>query len=294
MTRVPLPCGTGLNALLGFFIGTGILGVGFWASLGHAGMVVIAATPEVADDIEAMATTFEAANPGDRVRIAVASEEKLKGSAEGLPVQFFASDNPAFIQWLEARQLIIPANTAPSVQAPLAVIGSPAEGKGFHSSRDLIHRLQQEDITIAIPDPAKTHDGHHARALLHAIGVPPDSSRRIILATNDATVLRSVKTGKAHYGILFKSAVLNDLGLAILAESDPDAFSPRYMFAMKHGQQNHRAGNRFLAFMNSTEAQQAFKAKGYILSRDSHPQRSAWNALLQASAALKNSSERHD
>lgn len=294
MTRVPLSCGTGLNALLGFFICTGILGIGFFASLGHAGMVVIAATPEVADDIEAMATTFEAANPGDRVRIAVASEEKLKGSAEGLPVQFFASDNPAFIQWLEARQLVIRANTAPSVQTPLAVIGSPADGKAFHSSRDLIHHLQQRDITIAIPDPAKTHDGHHAKALLHAIGIPPDSSGRIILATNDATVLRSVKTGQAHYGILFKSAVLNNPGLAILAESDPDAFSPLYVFAMKRGQQDHPAGKRFLSFMISPEGQQAFKAKGYNLSRDSQPQRSAWNALLQASTTLKNSSERHD
>jgi molybdate transport system substrate-binding protein len=288
MTCVPPPRGTGLKALLGIFVGIGVMGVGFSASLGYAGMVVIAATPEVADEVEAMATTFEAANPGDRVRIAIASEEKLKGSAEGLPVQFFVSDNPAFIQWLEARQLVTRANTAPRVQAPLAVIGPPGDGQTFDSSRDFIHRLQQRGITIAIPDPAKTNDGHHARALLDAIGITPNAPERIILAANGATVLRSVKTGKAHYGILFKSAVLNDSGFTIHAESDPNAFSPLYVFAIKRGQQDHPAGKRFLAFMISPEGQQAFKAKGYNLSRDSQPQRSAWNALLQASSTMKN------
>jgi molybdenum ABC transporter molybdate-binding protein len=258
-----------IGAVIRFGLGVGALGLWLSTPFASAGMVSIAATPGVVSEVEAIAMAFEAANPGDRVQIAITSEAELKENAKGLPVQFIVSDNVSLIDWLEARKLAMRTRASPTVHAHLAVVASASSSDEFNTSRDLINRLKHRGITITIPDPGKTDSGPRAQALLNTLGVSLDSSERIVLAPNEAKVIELVKTGKAHYRIMFESEAMNEKGMTIHAQSGLNAFSSMHIFAVKSGHQDHPVGMRFLAFVNSQEGQHALKVKGYELAQGS-------------------------
>ena len=148
-----------------------ILGIWLTTSSAYAGTVTIAVTPSVIDAVDTVAQAFEAAHAGDRVRIVVNSETELKGSIKNLPVQLVASDDSSLIEWMEARDVARRPAMAPAISVPLAVVASSSDAAVFGSTGDLLNRMKQQGIVIAIPDPQKIDCGRRAQALLKTVGV---------------------------------------------------------------------------------------------------------------------------
>lgn len=245
------------------------LSVWLTASAAYAGTVTIAVTPSVIDAVDTVAQAFEAAQVGDRVRIVVTSEADLKGSIKSLPVQVVVSDDSSLIEWMEARDFARRPATGLAISVPLAVVASSSDAAVFGSTGDLLNRMKQQGTVIAIPDPQKIDCGRRAQALLKAVGLSAEPSKRLVLAKHTEEVLALVQNGKAHFGLVFAPDAMTTKGVTIHAVSAPGAFSPIDAFALKRGQQDHPAAQRFLAFVNTSQGQQALKARGYELVQDS-------------------------
>lgn len=243
---------------------------GLWlaASTAQAGTVTVAVTPSVVDEVEAVAEAFETTYSGDHVRIVISPETELKGQAKKLPVQLVVSDDLSFIEWMEARGLASRLAIGPAVSVPLAVVASSSSGGEFGSLRDLRQRMQQQDTKIAIIDPQRSDCGRRAQALLKAVGFSAELSDRLVFAKHTEEVLAMVQNGKAHFGLVFAPDAITAKGVAIHAVSAPPVSSPVHIFAVKQGQQDHAVAQRFLAFVNTPEGQQALRARGYELVQD--------------------------
>lgn len=247
-----------------------ILGVWLTASFAHGGTLTIAVTPSVIDAVDAVAQAFETAHAEDRVRIVVNSEADLKGSIKSLPVQVVVSDDPSFIEWMEARDFARRPAMAPVVSVPLAVVTSLSDAVVFSSTAGLLNRMKQQETVIAIPDPQKLDCGRRAQSLLRTVGVKADPSDRLLFAKHSEEVLAMVQKGKAHFGLVFAPDAMSAKGgVTIHAVSAPGAFSPVNAFALKRGQQDHPVAQRFLAFVSTPQGEQALKARGYELVQDS-------------------------
>ena len=256
--------------------------VGVWltASSAHAGTVTIAVTPSVIDAIDTVAQAFEAAHAGDRVRIVVNSETELKGSIKSLPVQLVASDDSSLIEWMEARDFVRRPEMAPAISIPLAVVSSSSDAAVFGSTGDLLNRMKQQGVVIAIPDPQKIDCGRRAQALLKTVGLSAEPSERLVFAKHAGEVLALVQNGKAQFGLVFTPDAMTTKGVTIHAWSAPGAFSPVNAFALKRGQQDHPVAQRFLAFVSTSQGQQALKARGYELVQDSQLVEAATKASI--------------
>jgi molybdate transport system substrate-binding protein len=263
-----------------------ILGIWLMASVANAGTVTIAVTPSVIDIVDTVAQAFEASHAGDRVRIVVNSETELKGSIKNLPVQLVASDDSSLIEWMEARDVARRPAMAPAISVPLAVVASSSDAAMFGSTGGLLNRMKQQGIVIAIPDPQKIDCGRRAHALLKTVGLSAEPSERLVFAKHAGEVLSLVQNGKAHFGLVFALDAITTKGVTIHAVSAPGAFSPVNAFALKRGQQDHPVAQRFLAFVSTSQGQQALKAKGYELVQDSHLDESAATKASIASPSI--------
>ena len=245
------------------------LGVWLMASATQAGTVTIAVTSSVIDAIDTVAQAYEAAHVGDRVRIVVTSETELKGHIKSLPVQLLASDDSSLIEWMEARDFARRPTTGRAISVPLAVVASSSDADVFGSIGDLLNRMKQQGTVLAIPDPRKIDCGRRAQALLKTVGFSAEPSERLVFAKHAGEVLALVQNGKAHFGLVFAPDAMTTNGVTIHAWSAPGAFSPVNAFALKRGQQDHPVAQRFLAFVSTSQGQQALKARGYELVEDS-------------------------
>lgn len=245
------------------------LGVWLTTSSAYAGTVTIAVTPSVIDAVDTVAQAFEASHVGDRVRMVVTSETELKGSIKSLPVQLVASDDSSLIEWMEARDFARRPATGHAISIPLAVVAASSDAVVFGSTGDLLNQMKQQGIVIAIPDPQKIDCGRRAQALLKTVGLSAEPSERLVFAKHTEEVLALVQNGKAHFGLVFAPDAMTTKGVTIHAVSAPGAFSPVDAVALKRGQQDHPVVQRFLAFVNTSQGQQALKARGYELVQDS-------------------------
>ena len=245
------------------------LGVWLTASATYAGTVTIAVTPSVIDAIDTVAQAFEAAHVGDRVRIVVTVETELKGSIKSLPVQLVGTDDSSLLEWIEARNFARQPTTGPAISTPLAVVASSSDAAMFGSIDDLLNWMKQQGTIIAIPDPSKIDCGRRAQALLKTVGMSAEPSEHLVFAKHAEEVLALVQNGKAHFGLVFAPDAMTAKGVTIHAWSAPGAFSPVNVFALKRGQQDDPVAQRFLTFVNTSQGQQALRAKGYELVKDS-------------------------
>jgi molybdate transport system substrate-binding protein len=249
-------------------------------SSAYAGTVTIAVTPSAIDAVDTVSQAFEASSAGDRVRIVVNSETELKGSIKSLPVQLVASDDSSLIEWMEARDFARRPAMAPAISVPLAVVASTSDAAVFGSTGDLLNRMKQQGMVIAIPDPQKIDCGRRAQALLKTVGLSAEPSERLVFAKHAGEVLALLQNGKAHFGLVFALEAMTTKGVTIHAVSAPGAFSPVNSFALKRGQQDHPVAQRFLAFVSTSQGQQALKARGYELVQDSELVEAATRASI--------------
>lgn len=248
-----------------------MLGICLTGSAAYAGTVTIAVTPGAVDAVDTIARAFEAAHVGERVRIVITPDTELKGVIKNLPVQLVVSDDPSLVEWLEARKLASRPAARPAVVVPLAVVSISTEAAIFGSTGDLVNRMKQQGTVLAIPDPQKTECGRRAQALLTTIGISGEPSERLVLTKQIGEVVALVLKGTAHFGLVFVPDVIRTKSLAIHAVSPPGEFSSAYAFTLKAGHQDHAGAQRFLAFLHTSQGQQALKARGYDVAQNPPP-----------------------
>jgi len=248
-----------------------ILGAGVTMSMAQAGTVTIAVTPSSLAPVDAVARAFEAAHVGDHARIVIAPGTELKAVLKNLPVQMVVSDDLSLIEWMESRDFASRPMGRPAISVPLAVVASSSDTVAFSSSGELINRMKQQDAVLTIFDPLRTDCGRRAQALLNALGISAEPSAHLALAPHAQDVIALVQNGKAHFGFLFAPDAMTAKDIVIHALSASTAPAPTHFFSVKQGQQGHAVAQRFLSFINDSEARESVMRRGYELTADTQP-----------------------
>jgi molybdate transport system substrate-binding protein len=242
-----------------------VLGIWIAVSPVQAGTVTIAVTPAVVDEVQIAAQAFEETYPEDQVRLVVSSHAELKQGIKEWPVQVLVSEDVSLVSWMEARKLASRSGVEPVVHKPLAIVAGAEDDLGVYGLRTLLDRMRSRGTRLVILDPRTTDSGRRARAFLESLELGIDWTDRLKIATNNQEAVTLVRTGRAHLGVLFAPDALSAEGIIVHAVSTLDRHASVHLFAIKRGQQNHPVAQRFLAFVNTFEGQEALNGRGYEL-----------------------------
>ena len=255
------------------------LAVGEIGSVAASEPLVIAASPSLAQPLEALAKAFEAAHSDVKVQLHFDSGLGLRRTIAAIansptgqyffgssPIHIIAPGGDELITRLEQRSYVRPKTrrTYASVSLVLVVPESLVEAP---SSFEAL--AQDTRIRVAIADPTLTELGEKTHELLKSLGIAEAMKGRLDMATDARAVLDHVLNGQADVGILFgPDAYDKRERVRIVAVASEQAVRPIiHSLAMERDCPNRTLCEEFLAFSQSPEAQGILKGLGYGLPR---------------------------
>lgn len=243
------------------------------------GILSIAARPAMAEPV----TVFAAASltdamtkagriyeerTGTHVRFSFASSSTLARQIEaGAPADLYASANEKWMDWLEARGLVL-SRTRKSPVANRLVLIAPENDRPENDrppGNERIANLPEligSHGRLAMGDPAHVPAGIYGRQALKSLHLWTRLQPRLAAADNVRAALALVERGEAPYGIVYATDA-RIAGVRVV-EPFPDAtHTPiTYPFALiKDG--NGKQAGKFLAFLTSDEGLAIFERFGF-------------------------------
>jgi molybdate transport system substrate-binding protein len=224
------------------------------------GQVVVSAAVSLTDVLQQLAPMYQA-KTGDRVVLNLGASNTLARQISfGAGVDVFISADEAQMNAVAAH--IDPASRVNLLSNRLAIAvpdDRPAAIKSAQGLRDPAIRR------IAIGDPAAVPAGVYAKQYLERLGIWSDLAMKIVPAGSVRLALAAVENGAADAAIVYHT----DIAVAPHAREAlviPASEGPRiaYPAAVVQSGSNHGGGRRFLAFLRSPEAADAFTRAGFV------------------------------
>ncbi len=201
-----------------------------------------------------------------RVRFNFAASSTLARQMEqGAVASLFASADQQWMDWAQARGLIA-GDTRRTLLGNRLVLVAPADkvpSVTIAPGMDLLAVLGPSG-RLATGDPASVPVGLYARQALTKLGIWAAIEPRIARAESVRAALLLVERGEAPLGIVYATDAAVARGVRVVATFPADLTEPiAYPFAVtKAG--DTPAARRFLTFLSSPEAQEAFTRRGFV------------------------------
>lgn len=233
-----------------------------WASPAQAEQVLVFAAASTRD---AVLEAIEA-HGGEVVASFAASSTLARQIENGAPAALFLSANAAWMDRLEALDLLEAGsrqdrlgNRLALLAAPDAVVPQGPIAPGFPLTDWL------GDGRLALADPDHVPAGRYARAALESLGVWQTVARSSVRAPHVRAALALIERGETPLGIVYESDVrvcpsCQVVGL-LPAESHP---AIRYPLALIEGQ-GGEAARAFHAFLLTETAAMIFRRHGFAV-----------------------------
>ncbi|NDY42490.1 molybdate ABC transporter substrate-binding protein [Dissulfurirhabdus thermomarina] len=221
---------------------------------------VVAAAASLSDAFRAEARAFEAAHPGDRVVLDLASSGTLYVQIEqGAPVDVYASASHRYMDRLERAGRLLPGTRA-DFAANRIVLVVPAGASRVATPRDL---LRPEVRRVAVGDPAHVPAGRYAREALEGLGLWPRLQGRLVLGVSVRQVRDYVARGEVDAGVVFATDARVP-GLRVVHVFADGLHAPiRYPAAVLKDAAHPAAGRAFVAFLRSGEGRAILERFGF-------------------------------
>ena len=238
--------------------------------------LIIAASPSVAEPLEALGQVFEREHPGVKVRIYLDSGGKIRQAIAGMendtrgryfigtgPFHLVAPGGDELITRLEQKYYVLPGTRRPYATVPLVLVVPESLVEAPSSFEALAGK--GETLRIAIGDPALTTLGQRTKELLTAIGIWKQIENRVEKAADVRGVLDHVLNGQADAGILFgPDAAKERQRVRVTAVANrPEMHPVVHSVAMERYCPNRDLCGEFLDFVQSPEAQTVLVRLGY-------------------------------
>jgi molybdate transport system substrate-binding protein len=204
------------------------------------------------------------AQSGQPVVFSFAASSALARQVEsGAPADVFVSADQEWMDYLQARQLIVPASRTDIVRNELVLV-APADnnarlkiapGFGLAAALGASGRL-------ATGDPASVPVGKYAREALTALGVWPAVERRVVAADNVRGALAFVARGEAPFGIVYATDARVEPKVRIVDVFPATTHAPIRYPAAAVGP-GSAASRAFLEFLRGPGAQAIFARAGF-------------------------------
>jgi molybdate transport system substrate-binding protein len=237
-----------------------ILGLLFSCQTFAADLTVSAAA-SLTNAFRDLAPLFEAQNPGTRLQFSfAASGALLQQIARGAPVDVFASADQETMEQAQSQGLIRAADRRDFVSNALVVIVPAQTERVPGTLNDLTQPAYQR---IAIGLPASVPVGRYTRGVLEKSGIWSTIEPKMIGAQSVRQALDYVARGEVDAGFVYATDAALMQNKVKTALHVPIAQPIRYPIAPIAGSPNHAAAQRFVAFVNSPQAQSVLAKYGF-------------------------------
>ncbi len=231
--------------------------------------LTIFAAASLTDALRDLAQQWQArGNPAPRLSFA-ASSALARQIEQGAPADLFMSADEPWMDYLQARNLIVDATRLSPLGNALVLVGPAASTARATLARgtDLAASLGPRD-RIATGDPAHVPAGRYAQAALAWLGQWEAIAPRLARADNVRAALLLVERGEAPFGIVYETDARASPGVRIVATFPAESHPPiTYPFAITRRGDGKAAARAFLGFVTSAEAAATWQRFGFALAR---------------------------
>lgn len=219
------------------------------------------AVQEIGQLYEAIAST--------RVIHAFAASSTLARQIElGAPADLYLSANPQWMDHLESAGHLVETTRRDLLENRIVLI-APADR--FSPALELnpdadLAALLGADGRLAMGDPTHVPAGMYGKQALESLGLWAGLAHRIAPMAHTRAALTMVERGETPLGIVYATDAAISKHVQIVGLFPADAHSPVcYPIALVDGA-NIAEARRFLAFLETPEAQQVFRKHGFTLA----------------------------
>ncbi len=221
-----------------------------------ASEVVVFAAASLTDALREVDGAFTEQHPGVTPRLNLAGSQQLATQiAQGAPADVFVSANPAQMDAVVARGLVV-GDPQPVATNRLAIAVEAGNPRGIATLGD----LARQDVSVVLGAP-EVPAGRYAREVLDRAGV---SLHPVSLEPDVRSVLGKVRLGEADAAIVYRSDLV-DAGPHVAAVTIPDDANvlASYPAARLADAPHPAAAAAYLDFLRSPTAQQILGRHGF-------------------------------
>jgi molybdate transport system substrate-binding protein len=194
-----------------------------------------------------------------------ASSQLAKQIENGAPADIFISADLAWMDYLQKRNLILPASRRNLLGNQLVLVAP--EGSGIKvdikPGSDLVGLLHGGRLAMADPDSVPA--GKYGKAALEKLGIWQQVMPHVAGAENVRAALLYVDRKETSLGIVYATDAAADPNVEIAGVFPEDTHPPIiYPIALTAGSKNPDA-TKFLAFLESPAARPAFQKQGFAV-----------------------------
>ncbi len=234
----------------------------------RAADVVVFAAASLKNALDDAAHTFEQQG-GAPVRISYAASSQLAKQIEsGAPADIFISADLAWMDYLQQRNLILPASRRNLLGNELVLVAPAGSGikvdikPGF----DLVGLLHGGRLAMADPDSVPA--GKYGKAALEKLGIWQQVMPHVAGAENVRAALLYVDRKETPLGIVYATDGAADPNVETAGVFPEHTHPPIiYPIALTAASKNPDA-SEFLAFLESPVARPAFQKQGFTVLND--------------------------
>lgn len=201
---------------------------------------------------------------GKRITVSYAASSALAKQIEsGAPADLFASADPEWMDWAQARKLIKPGTRRILLGNTLVIVTQAHTVLDLKIAPGFALAAAIGPSRLATGNPSSVPVGKYVRAALTKLGVWGAVGHKIAGADNTRAALALVARGEARLGIVYGTDAVAEPRVRVLDTFPADSHPPiRYPFALTATSTNPDAA-QLLDFLSSAKAGEIFKAQGF-------------------------------
>jgi molybdate transport system substrate-binding protein len=231
----------------------------------RAADVLVFAAASTTDAIAAAIAAYESPK-GVRVRASFASSSTLaRQIANGTPADIYLSANEKWMDWLAARDGIVPGSRLDLLRNGLVLIAPTNSKAALKIEKNFGIAAALGDGRLALGDPDHVPAGIYARQALTALGVWQAVQARTARAASVRAALALVERGAVPFGIVYATDARASARVRVIDSFPRGSHAPIvYPVALVRGRDG-TAAKSFFAFLTSGPARAAFARFGFIV-----------------------------
>jgi molybdate transport system substrate-binding protein len=241
------------------------LAAGLTRPASASGKVTIFAAASLKTALDEVSVAWRAGTGKETTNAYAASSALAKQIEAGAPADIFISADLDWMTYLADRKLIAEGTEVRLLGNALVLVapaGSPAAvtiAPGF----DLAGLLKGGRLAVA--DVKAVPAGKYAKAALQSLGAWQGVESSLAQAENVRAALKLVSTGEAPAGIVYQTDAREDENVKLLGTFPADSHPPIIYPAARLAASSNADAVAFLQFLQSSTAQDIFKAHGFTI-----------------------------
>jgi len=192
-----------LQSLRGMILAIACALSGAWPALAQDRGPLVLAAASMQEALTDAANRWTAKGHARPVLSFAASSALARQVEAGARADLFVSADEEWMDYLQARSLLVPATRARLTENRLVLIASVASRLGLRVAPRFPLARALGTGRLAVADPASVPAGRYGKAALERLGVWPSVAGRIAPAENVRAAMAMVERGAAPLGIVY-------------------------------------------------------------------------------------------